>query len=763
MGNDSREDFRNIIPIVLLGTILRIIHYIYFRRSILFSTPVLDELYHHLWAQRVAGGSILPHAPFFRAPLYPYFLGGLYSIFGTNVVVAYVLNSMLGLGVIYITYKLAHALFKSNRVAITAGVLVAVYPVFIFFESFIFLDTMAMFLNLLGLFFLYRCLRVRRPCFIVLSGLFLGLSAITRPNILIAIPFLAIWLFHFVKASRVKYVGCFLAPIFLIVLPITLNNIITDGDFLLISTQGGVNFYIGNNDDADGATAIVPEFGGKWEYTDCVWAVKEALGADDVSAAEVSRYYFDKGFDFLINQPLDALKLFIRKAYLLVNNFEISNNVDIYFVRGLSPVLMLPLGFWLIFSLGLVGAVFSFRSKGSFLLLAYLVPYALGVVIFFVTSRFRLPLLPIFIIFSAVAIDRIVHFVRTRDYRRCLIVLLVLVIGVSLSLSKFHNMGAPQLAESLYMVGNIYIRNGDFSNAGDYFKRAIESGEGMSSAHLNLGVVEFNDGNCDRAGDEFKRAIETNPTNTSAYSNLGVIYRLKGLRDSALYYGRKAIDIKPNFVDGYINYAQSLSFFDENIKALKYVEEGLLVDSDNLRLLLAGGKVAERLGELSAACRYYEGAIRASDSDFISNYDIGSIFEEESGLVSSGSRLRAIAYYNLGTILARRGDIESAYSHFLSAIELRPDFADAYHQLGVALNYSGDYEVALEYFFTAESLGMWSAELFFNIGNTYIKLDKFSDAESYYQRALEVVPDFAPAVQSLRVLRQLDSSEKSLD
>jgi len=40
------------------------------------------------------------------------------------------------------------------------------------------------------------------------------------------------------------------------ILPVALRNIIEGYEFVLISTQGGANFYIGNCKDADGITVV---------------------------------------------------------------------------------------------------------------------------------------------------------------------------------------------------------------------------------------------------------------------------------------------------------------------------------------------------------------------------------------------------------------------------------------------------------------------------------------------------------------------------
>ena len=89
----------------------------------------------------------------------------------------------------------------------------------------------------------------------------LGLSAIARPNVLLFGPAIVVWLaiVHRREALRALiYVACVTTGCLLVILPITIRNYVVGKDVALIATQGGVNFYIGNNPQADGRTAIVP-------------------------------------------------------------------------------------------------------------------------------------------------------------------------------------------------------------------------------------------------------------------------------------------------------------------------------------------------------------------------------------------------------------------------------------------------------------------------------------------------------------------------
>ena len=65
--------------------VLRFVYVMQLRGSPLADFPIVDELYHVEWARALAAGDWVGSEVFFRAPLYPYTLGALFSIFGENL------------------------------------------------------------------------------------------------------------------------------------------------------------------------------------------------------------------------------------------------------------------------------------------------------------------------------------------------------------------------------------------------------------------------------------------------------------------------------------------------------------------------------------------------------------------------------------------------------------------------------------------------------------------------------------------------------
>ena len=52
---------------------------------------------------------------------------------------------------------------------------------------------------------------------------------------------------------------------------------------------------------------------------------------------------------------------------------------------------------------------------------------------------------------------------------------------------------------------------------------------------------------------------------------------------------------------------------------------------------------------------------------------------------AQGQSADALAHYNLGRVLAGKGQFDDAIAEYRKAIELDPNYADAHNNLGVAL------------------------------------------------------------------------------
>jgi predicted membrane-bound mannosyltransferase len=93
--------------------VLRLIHLLQLRHNDpLFFSPQMDAQYHHEWALAIVAGKQFIADAFFRAPLYPYFLGFIYKLTGANQMVARVVQALIGSAGCGLVYLLARQLLQ---------------------------------------------------------------------------------------------------------------------------------------------------------------------------------------------------------------------------------------------------------------------------------------------------------------------------------------------------------------------------------------------------------------------------------------------------------------------------------------------------------------------------------------------------------------------------------------------------------------------------------------------------------------------------
>ncbi len=254
--------------VVTIAVLVRMTYLVQYSGLPDWTLLTVDNWYHHHWAQSIADGNVLGDTTYFRAPLYAWCLAVLYALFGSGIWVGRLFGVLVGVLSIGATFAIARRLFD-RRAAVVAAVLQSIYPIVIYFEAELVLDTL---FTLLLQFVVYRYLvwqDSRTPRNMLWLGLVIGLAAIARPTALVAVPVVLTMLFVMHRRSnhlnaRRQFV-MLLAGVAICVGPVFIRNVVVAGDPVLIASQGGINFYLGNNDRADGLSAVLPEpLGHNW-------------------------------------------------------------------------------------------------------------------------------------------------------------------------------------------------------------------------------------------------------------------------------------------------------------------------------------------------------------------------------------------------------------------------------------------------------------------------------------------------------------------
>ena len=678
------------LVIFLVALAARLIHTWQLRDSPFFDTLLGDANGYDQWAQRLAAGDWIGTDVFYQAPLYPYFLGVVYAVFGHDLLAVRIIQAVIGSASCVLLGQAGARLF-SPPVGLAAGLGLALWAPAIFFDSVLQKSVLDIFFVCLSLWLISGMERASRWRWLGL-GCAMGALALTRENALLLIAVAALWavLKPFDDRSttaRRTAVLSFVAGLAIVFTPVVIRNYTVDGGFYLTTSQFGSNLYIGNNPTADGTYASIrfgrgaPEF----ERTDAREVAEESVGRS-LSPAEVSSYWTGRALDFITSQPVQWLKLTGRKILLLFNRAEMIDTESQESYAEYSALLWI-LGwvthFGVLVPLAVFGVIATWPDRRRLWIVhALMLAYAASVVMFFVFARYRYPLVPFFLLFAAAPFDpRIRNIVRR----------------------AFAHDRAGAVTAALAVVAVAVFANW----------RVLDSTLMMAITENNLGTALLERKQYDQAVGHHERAIALMPTYAPAYNNLGAALRAAGRTDEAIARYRQALELKPDFASASYNLANALLEQGQAGDSAASFRQALKSSPNSVEAHNNLGIALAREGDLAGAIAEFRAALAIDERSVHAHRNLGNMLFDRGDRAEGMAHLERAAQlapsepeavYDIGTIMLQAQNFRAAEARFEAALKIRPDWAEAHNNLGIALANQGRIAAALTHFERAVEL-----------------------------------------------------------
>lgn len=352
----------------------------------------------------------LTHEPFFQAPMISFYFIFCSWLLGEGMTKIRLMTALLSSLSVLFTFLIARRVFN-RPVAYIAAILCACNGVLIFYDTSFLLEPLFIFFNLTALWLMLNYKAQLSLSTTIPVGIIVGLTMLTRSTIVLLLPFLLVWMLLWHARAIKKISGHFLMIglfALLVILPVSIRNYYSrpSHPLVLMNTNGGITFWIGNNASSTGEYAWSSQLEAK---------TKMRMKTDGTS-------YADEVLRFVKEQPLQYLQLELKKLKYFWRGYEIGNNIPYYVFRQLSSILKLPwLNFVLIGPLGLIGMILAFRRwREAFLLYGYVCVQLLATLLFFALARYRLPVVPVLSIFAAYTLWRCFESLRQKKWGVCI-------------------------------------------------------------------------------------------------------------------------------------------------------------------------------------------------------------------------------------------------------------------------------------------------------------------------------------------------------
>ncbi len=456
--------------------LLRLVYLSEARSDPLFDSPKLlgDAVYYDAWARAVARGKWLAPTPYFLAPLYQYVMGLLYAVLGPQLLAVKLLQCVLGAASCALLYGSGRRLF-GEAAGIVAGVLLAVYPLHIFYSGLILPTTLVVFLNLALLRVLVGGGEMPSPRRCLAAGALLGLACAAKPNALLLLPALALGLLWIGRGSlpRRALLGAAALALgaLLSIAPFTAHNAASSGEFVLLTTTGGRNLMKGNGPAATGTHVFLPptRTGTGLQYHLSPGAEPARALADGQEMAREARRY-------MLEHPLRTARLWAKKFALFFNVRELFIRDQYYFARRYSRLLGLPLpGFSVLAPLGLAGLAIAWRrGRRTTPLYVLFAAQVASCVPLFVLARYRLVAVCCLLLFAAHLVVEAVLALRGGRWRSLALPAAVAVAAALFAHIPFSEFPRERgFANQWERLGDRFWELGDRARAVGHYREAL--------------------------------------------------------------------------------------------------------------------------------------------------------------------------------------------------------------------------------------------------------------------------------------------------
>jgi len=338
-------------------------------------------------------------------------IAGVYALFGSDgpqrFLPVAVLNLLIGTATVGLTIHLAGRWF-GPRTGLLAGVLLAIWPAQIQFTS-VLNSELPMVLAMLAALAIWEARRGPDMLRGGLAGLALGVAALMRPTALLlpGVFIVARLLRGPRRGGAVLGAVARALGLLVVVLPWSLRNYRVFGEFVLISTNGGVNFWMGNS----------PGTAGGYQSPDPAAAYGGEVARDRQLKAEALAHIRAPPGAFLKRTAIKALRLHERESIGVAwNERGLEQAAARISPAAVGPVirgtkLVSNLYWWLVLALAVLGVIRLVLTRGPLaaLLTAPVLIWAYFAAVHAVTviqDRYHFAYVPCIAALAAVALTR---------------------------------------------------------------------------------------------------------------------------------------------------------------------------------------------------------------------------------------------------------------------------------------------------------------------------------------------------------------------
>jgi 4-amino-4-deoxy-L-arabinose transferase-like glycosyltransferase len=324
----------------------------------------------------------------YRPPLYPLFLAGIFSVFKHSYFIVAFIQAIISSITCVIVFYIGKSIFDEKN-GLISSVILALYPTLIFYSTQLLSETLFIFILSLSIYVFFKENdNYGQNYKWILLGILLGLGSLCRPVIFPFLIFLIPFCFLNAGGNLRKWilVSCFTL---LTIFPWTIRNYYVHEKFVLLTTYGGANLWMGNYSGATG-------------YIGQPKNINELVRQEGIPETKKDKEFYRKGLNFIIENPSDFFLLSVKKFFLFWNPLVEDHSGPRYIKdKNIDYKSIIAISYSCLILLGIIGFfTISDVWKKTGLLLTLVMYFSMVSMIFYVSLRYRQPIIPVLSLFA---------------------------------------------------------------------------------------------------------------------------------------------------------------------------------------------------------------------------------------------------------------------------------------------------------------------------------------------------------------------------
>ena len=299
-------------------------------------------------------------------------------------------------------------------------------------------------------------------------------------------------------------------------------------------------------------------------------------------------------------------------------------------------------------------------------------------------------------------------------------------------------------------------------------RMAVEKRPDMAAGYSNLGNALMHLDRLDEAEESLRRALELDPRNRDARQNMAETFRKQKRHEAAVEAYHRVLELDRGYALAHAGLGDALLSLERYEEAVESLTEAISLGTDEkvtaaLHFLL--GKALQRLGRLEAAAEHLHRAVELDQSEAqplvtLANLRIAQGRTEEADEYLNRARelnpRDPATLQNTAEALRKQERYTESIEAYRAALDVDPQYALAHAGLGDTLFRMKRYEEAaasLTRALTIEPDLRMAGSLHLLAGRVLQELARPGEAANHYERALEIDPRNAEAMDRFAMLR----------